>query len=336
MTKSVNPGAALAGIQVDRGSAPTAARQVRELSVEITCGDLEWGAFETKKGETHWPQVPYWEELSKDLGVLPVVNLLAFPIHMNERGPLPEDLKDTPLGSAEMIARWEAFVADAYSRLGRFFDAPIITIGNEVDIFVDSHPDERDGAIAFLDAAAQAVTRRWPGARPVNTCTYDVLAKPGGRELLEALNRHTALVSFTWYDLGPGIQVGTGSSLAEVVAEIGAAGGDKPLYLQEISLPTGAACGGSEERQAARVHELFDLLGETPRSQLEGAVWLTIDDWPRAAMEAYIGTQFSMLDGNAAFLDYLSTLGLRAEGGRPKPSYRAWVERAAALAAARG
>jgi hypothetical protein len=304
-------------------------RQIDELGIEITTVSTNWGDIEKDNGVWDWSRLEKWDEF-REQSPRPLVPLfLIFPVHMNERGALPADLKDEPFTSTKLLDRWDAFIAEAAKR-GEWDDArAIVTVGNEIDWFIGVHPEEAEGAIEFLDQAAQSVTRHAPNARPMNTLQYGVLNQPWGQDVIDALNRSTSLVSFTWYDINERIEVPDPPNPVDAaLSAMEQAAGGKPVLVQEFSMATGALNQGSEQRQAARVHEMFDALERRTRQQVEGLVWLTIEDWPRDEMRRYVDFQFDGAMANSdVFFEFLVTLGIAHDDGSPKPAYEAWMER---------
>ena len=300
-----------------------------DLRNEITFAPLNWGSVETSPGEYQWEAMDWWAEVARAIE-LPRRIWTLYPVHMNERGPLPPDLQDAPFDSQEMIDRFDAFVAEASRRGGWNEDQTMVMVGNEIDSWAKSYPDEVDAYVAFSNAAADSIRRHAPNARVVNSLTGDVLDDPNTRELVGRLNESTDLVALQWYDLREDFTVRQLSDLKEMVERMRSVSGDKPLLISEIGLPTGAGCVSSEEMQADRVRELFSVLDTYSRDEIEGAVWLGLDDWPVEPLRDWVAHQFPVLIGNEPFLSFLTSLGLRDVEQRPKAGYLAWTEEAAA------
>lgn len=333
-----SPSRPLVGVQLDSLAGLTEpktleqqARQVDELGIEITTFGTAWGSIEKDDGIWDWARLEPWLYLRDNTERAPVPVFLLFPIHMNERGDWPADLKGEPLDSPKLLDRWRAFIETFAERSGMDEANAIVTVGNEIDWFIGVHPEEAMAAIQFLDAAAQIVGEVAPNSRPINTLQYSVLDQPWAADVVGALNAHTALCSFTWYDLSPTI---TGmvppTPLQVALDKMVAAANGKPVFIQEISMPTKPLCGTTEADQVARVDELFEVLGGADPSVVAGAVWLTIEDWPVWAMQQYVSHQFKDMDGDDTFLQYLTSLGIKREDGSPKPAFDRWLAHAAA------
>jgi hypothetical protein len=301
-----------------------------DLNNQITFAPLAWGGVERTPGEYDWEPMEWWAKVAEVVPALPDRIWTIYPVHMNERGSLPPDLQDAAFDSREMIDRFDAFVKEAAPR-GQWNDGrTIVMVGNEIDSWAKTYPDEVDAYVTFSNEAAEAIRRHAPTARVVNSLTADVLDDPATRGLAERMNEATDLIALQWYDLRPDFCVRKLTDLAGLVEQMLAVAGDKPLLISEIGLPTGAGCESSDDLQAERVRELFDVLSRYDRSEIEGAVWLGLDDWPVQPLEEYVAQQFPMFVGNVPFLSFLTSLGLRDVDKRPKAAYEAWKEAAAA------
>lgn len=314
-------------------AAVTGAELLRELGAEVTNQELAWGKVEPTAGVRDWAQL---EEREAIAAVTPVPDgvYLLWLVHMNERGVLPADLQDVPFDSPEMRARFESFVADAAVRAGWADGEPVVLIGNEVDIWAGAHPDEVDAFCDLAAAGAEAIRRAAPRAKVVNSVTYETIQKPDGARLISRLNEATDLVAFTYYgDAGLGHSTTDGArpveTMADVVANMEAVAGGKPLLLLEVGAATRGPAG-TEETQAERVHQLFDVLEASDRDRIEAAMWLGPYDWPEDFMRGWLADQFPTMAEHEGFFLYLTSLGLCRSDGTPKPGLAAWRERAAA------
>jgi hypothetical protein len=324
----------LVGIQINNESAEQAADQVRTFGIEVTCLHLPWGSVETSPFTYDWSPLDHWKGIKAALHTPPTPVWFLFPLHMNERGHIPADLRDTPLDSTEMIERWDAWVAEAAIRCEWDETEAIVTVGNEVDLFVDAHPDQREAAVTFLNAANASVRRHAPRARTGNCVTWDSINRAGGADLYRAINVDSTLATFTWYDL-EGVRVRRPpTSIADTLRAMKDFAGDKPVFLQEIAMPTATACDGDEEVQAARIHELFDAATAFTQDEVLAVVWLCTNDWPRDVMADWVKNQFPGFDGDELFLGFLTSMGFVREDGTPKPAHQVWRERAAGYRAA--
>jgi hypothetical protein len=321
----------LTGVQIynfdvtDPFGAGRIASLIDELAIEMTVAPLWWGRTETAPRSYDWSALDWWRALSDVLPQMPRRIWCLFPVHMNERGPLPPDLQEMPFDSAEMLERFEAFVDAAASQGAWQAEGDIVVVGNEIDTWAQSYPAEVDAFLTFSDAAAAALRRGTPGVRVVNTCTADALNAPGGPDLVRELNRSMDLVAFQWYDNGPDGGVRGLTEMSSVMKQWLHAAAGKPVLLSEIGLPSSPDAGSSEEMQVQRVEEIFDVVQSLSREECEGVVWLAVNDWDRERMREWVAKQFPIFDGAQTFLGFLTSLGLRRADGTAKPAYDAWA-----------
>lgn len=323
----------LIGVQLYNFDAPVPLDALPEvvdtLRIELSFAPLHWGSVETEPGRFDWSALERWERAAEILGPrMPRLIWTIYPVHMNERGPLPPDLTGEPFDSPRMAERFDAFIAEAATRAG-WGDQSIVMVGNEIDMWYDGHKDELDAWLAFSESAASSIHRHAPGALVSNSLTHDALVWRGGPDLIRAVNQSSDIVAFQWYDLDRDLRVRELHSLEDVVQQWAAVADGKPLLLSEIGMATGAPMGSSDDFQVRRVEELFDVLARRTRSEMLGAVWLGLDDWDVEQLRQWIVGQFPSMAGDDSFLSYLTTLGLRTYDGTPKPGYHAWVGRAA-------
>lgn len=334
MTSRLRP---FAGVQVfdfDDFGTPFALDRVpaiiEELAVEMTMAPLWWGHTEKADGVYDWSHVECLEALAAKMGRLPALIWSLYPISMNKRGPLPEDVRDLPFDSLRMLDRFEGYVQAVARRAPWSTPDSVVLVGNEIDTWAHDHADEVDAFATFSDHAAEAIRTAAPGVRVVNTFTHRAIETAAGRDMVRALSRSMDLIGFQWYDNKPDGSVDGSRTLAEELERWEEVAGGKPLIIPEIGLATGAACASSEELQVEHIDQLFDVLASRDRDQLVGAVWLGLHDWDRALLTEWVAGQFPVLAGNDTFLSYLTTLGLRRQDDTPKLGYGAWAQRAQA------
>jgi len=108
--------------------------------------------------------------------------------------------------------------------------------------------------------------------------------------------------------------------------------GDTPVAFAEIGWNTAESLSGSEKDQERFVREAFRLLSLN-REQIEFLAWFNLHDSdPENSYQAAL----TFLPPNAPqiqdeafmndFVDFLTYLGLRENGGKPKPSWFAFQE----------
>ncbi|MDX2283161.1 MAG: hypothetical protein NW241_03330 [Bacteroidia bacterium] len=260
------------------------------------------------------------------------VSLFLMPITALDK-TVPADLMGLPFDHPEMIARFDSLLSFIRSQIQQA-ELNNLIIGNEVDLYLNAHPEEWAAYTAFFRQTRAHARNLWGPALPIGAeTTYSSLAGASAVQA-EALHADADMVVFSYYPLKPDFTMDRPAVIGEVVDDVAERYPGKRLFLEETGYASGKACGGSEQRQAEYVQETFRAWDRyADRLMFVGFLWM--HDLSDAETEGYV--QLYGMRGQpaeAAFAAYLQTLGLRTwpGSGRRKP---AW-DRLAAESAARG
>ncbi len=237
----------------------------------------------------------------------------------------PNDLMDLSFDDPVMIARFEAFL----DQLLPLFDERIryFSIGNEVDVYLQNHPDEWATFTTFYSATADYARERAPWLQIGVTVTYGgIQAFP---EEIAALNAASDVLIVTYYPLGEGFSA-ENSALPETDFPAMAAYSDEfvrgvPVVLQEVGYPSGEINESSESEQAEFVHHVFTAWAAN-QDRIPFLNYFMLHDFNEQmchAFEAYYGLT------HERFFSFLCTLGLLRADGTPKESLAVFAEQAA-------
>lgn len=233
----------------------------------------------------------------------------------------PADLLNVPFDSPQMSARFHALI-DA---LLPYFDQNVryMSIGNEVDVYLNDHPDEWASYTTFYEDAVDYLHRVAPGIRIGVTSTFSGAAG-GALENVTRLNRKSDVLILTYYPTGAFFDVNDPAvPLADFPTMLGWAG-TRPLILQEVGYPSASLLQSSEEKQAAFVTNVFRAWNKAGE-RIPFLSYFALHDFDEALcnkLEGYYGVK------DANFHAFLCTLGLRKADGTPKPGWQAFVEAA--------
>jgi hypothetical protein len=253
---------------------------------------------------------------------------------------LPGDLAGTPFDNATVITRFKKYVDWLATMLpGTTFTS--IQIGNEMDV-----PAAAGTAAywsqykTFLHDVVPYVKSKFPGVKVGFTVTaYGALGQGTNGATKQAgilsLLEETDLIGITYYPItlnpdatfshkNPSVVIG---EIDDLVAAIPT----KPIYIQEAGYSTSSACGGSEAAQADFVSSVFTAW-DAHASRIPFISFLRINDLSNA--DATSTAAAYGLPGNASFIAYLETLGLRSYAA--PSSYKDSWSRLTAETAARG
>lgn len=216
------------------------------------------------------------------------------------------------------------------SRFGELLDVIIpilvehggyyLSVGNEVDIWLNGHPDQIQAYTTFVDAARSRVHAIAPELAVGSTLTGEVLGHP---EISGPLIGVSDAVSYTYYHMVDG-QVLAPDLFPGVLDAMVELAGDKQIVFQEVGYPSGWAAdstiGSSTALQKEFVSVLFPAMAA--HEQIRFWSFFQIGDWGDdllAIFEEYYGIS------SPEFLEYLGTLGLIWNDGPPKPAYQEFL-----------
>lgn len=282
------------------------------------------------------------------LGLTPIVNIAV--IDTNNVG-VPADLADasdpTALApgltwtSPALVQRY-ALALQTLAPLAAYYGAPYIGIGNEVDVNLGAHPVTAYAFVELVDIMAVWVRNLTSPDMAVGaTLTVGGINAWAGQPpaWFGALTQVADVTPLTYYPLAGDFHV---LPPAVVAGALAAAVAVLPpawcVLLQEVGYPAGynnasSTDGSSYALQAGFVDAAFDafavLNGTAAGGRLRGASFCFFADVPPAECAA-LARYYNV--SAPAFVEYLCTLGLVADGGAPKPAFDTFLARLAQAA----
>jgi hypothetical protein len=300
---------------------------------------VSWSDLEPRPGEIDTSALEDGLTILQSLGLSPYLSITTIN---TVKLTLPADLM-TADGYALADGRRfdDPIVLDRFARLldavvpllaghGGFF----VSVGNEVEGWLEPRPDDVPGFVAFV-AAARAHTRALaPGLGVGATITHGGVVR--GVDFLDDLLAVSDAAAYTYYPLHDDFTVRDPAVATADLAQMVAAAGDLPVLFQEVGYPSGEAPvaqnGSSQEMQRAFITAFFAAMGEVP--QVRFASVLQLGDWSPAVCDAFV-QYYTGLDALPVLHEYLCSLGLRAYDGTPKPAYEAFLNAVQDIAAER-
>ena len=282
------------------------------------------------------------------LGLTPIVNIAA--IDTNNVG-VPADLASptdpTALApgltwASPVVVNRFALALQTLAPIAAYYGAPYLGLGNEVDVNLGAHPASAYAFVELVDVMAQWVRNVTSPDMAVGvTLTVGGVNAWGGSPpaWFGALAQVADTTPLTYYPLSGAFDVLPPSVVAgALAAAVAALPADWCVILQEYGYPAGynnasSTDGSSYALQAAFVDAAFDAFGALngTTGRLRGASFCFFADVPPAECAA-LARYYNV--SAPAFLEYLCTLGLVADGGAPKPAYGTFLQRLGQAAAA--
>src|SRR5215469_12171650 len=107
-----------------------------------------------------------------------------------------------------------------------------LLIGNEIDVYFGSHPNEVSDYATLFEAAKAHAQIRWGGTATSTTVTFGGLER-AVKELLP-ITRQSDYISLTYYPLNPNFSVRDPSQIPSDFAAIQRAAKGKRILFQEV------------------------------------------------------------------------------------------------------
>lgn len=304
--------------------------EARHAGVQATHVYLQWADVEKEPGIYDWAVADFLIDLPALAGLR--LSLVINFIHTSLPGPMPPDIVGRPFADAEYVARAAAFAAAVAERYATELD--YLALGNEVNIFFATHPDEQTPYLAAWRAMRAAVRAVRPELPTGIVFAFHEAMKEGTFAGIDSF-RETDFLAYTYYPHGDSFNYDIDSSqFATVLEQMITVSGDTPFIIVENGFATAPALGGDEARQAAYIQATFAALA-THREAFGRHIWYALHDGePTGCAEAarsFFPTDFDAATAVGAqnwqrFQDYLCTLGLKYHDGSAKPGWEAFAE----------
>ena len=299
--------------------AVTAAGTAGLESVDLS---FDWTSIETSPGvfETAFLDIANTYYPARGLRLL----LTLRPINTVAK-EVPADLAALAFDHATMIARFKALLDVVFDHIGAI-ELEALAIGNEIDSYLGASDSAWSAFSAFFAETADYARTLRPGLQVGTVGTLGgVVGAHAAR--FQALNAAADVVLVTHYPMDSGFQFRAPSAVETDLDALVALGYAQPLHVVELGYASGADCGSSEEKQRQFVAHVF-AAWDRHSTKIASVYfsWLTdLTADQASSTAAYYG-----LAGNAAFVEFLRTLGQRDENGQAKPAFSQTAYEAAA------
>jgi len=230
---------------------------------------------------------------------------------------MPADLINRELDDPDVINRFKVML-DFLLPLLNNVDLTGLIIGNEVDIYLKSHPGEINNFKNFFIAVKNHVKTINPDLLVSFTTTL-IGAAVNLKDDLLLLNQNSDFISLTYYPLNPDFTVQSPGVVKNDIKQICDIY-DKDIYFQECGYQTSEECLSSEKLQSDFIKEVF-LSWDTYKNKIKAISFYQLTDWKPEYITAYLNEQ--NLGNNTKLFEYIRTIGLRTypDTGTDKMGY---------------
>ena len=314
---SIGKNSRLLGIAINEGKNTdyiTAIEQAKELGVDFVPIALTWDMIEMSPNQYNdeFLDLINWMYSSQDIEIM--LQIAPIEHRVNRMAP---DLKEKPFDDPEVILRFNKMIDYFYEKTP---DIKIMSmaIGSEIDAHMDT-PERWNAYESFYKQVTEHIKNkeRWKDI-PIGVKTmFTGITEQHINEIM-SINKHSDVIMVTYYPLASDFTFRDPSDVdADMQLVIEKAGG-KPIYFLEVGYSSGNVVKSSPEKQKRFVIEVFkawDKHAEYIRAI--NFVWMhDVLDEDVLHYNEYYGTS------DPKFSNYLGTLGLKHNDGKPK---NAWI-----------
>ncbi len=265
--------------------------------------------------------------LKNDLDYMARVRGLAVEVNLQilntTEKETPADLVDTTFDAPEMLSRFRAL----FDEIRPLLDSHVryLAIGNEVDIYLEAHPDEWSPYREFYRGAAAYARQQAPWLQIGVTATFSGASGPAANHVAE-LNAVSDVWILTYYPLEGKFQAeNPNAPETDFPAMVDGADG-KQVVLQEVGYPSAERLGSSEAEQAEFVGSVFRAWEATGEA-IPFLNYFLLHDFTGSMCDEML-VYYGFADED--FKSYLCSIGLRQADGTAKAGWGAFREAARA------
>lgn len=294
---------------------PFSIERAMDLAYDNHCRVVQmgwtWSSLETAPGQFDLTDLSSALAAMSQRGFKVMLNIQVINTNVKET---PSDLKGLPFSAPAMITRFQTLL----NQLAPLLDERVVSlsVGNEVDVYLASHPEEWSTYRTFYESAVEHLHTLRPGLPVGVCCTYD--GTVANRQAVIALNSKSDIWITTYYPFSNGFTVRNPTAPLTDFPDMIAMASGRPVQLQEVGYPSSRANGSSPARQAEFVRYMFAAWNNAGDA-IPQLSYFGLHDFTARQVRGFLA-YYEL--SNRTFRTFLSTLGLREATGRAKPAWR--------------
>jgi len=245
------------------------------------------------------------------------LDLTIAVIHTNH-STVPEDIRNKPLNSPEVISRFKALLDFVFSQMPQTSFSSFV-ISSESDIYFGTDETKWEEFESFYKEIVSYIHSKKPSIPVTTEFTFNGLTGQM-KNKAQTINKLSDVIGVSYYPLTEdfSFNVKDPSSVRDDFHTIVAAYPDKPIIFYQLGYPSSGYIKSSEEKQAMFIAEVFRVWDKHSDSiKMIDFTWL--HDLSPATVDDMTGVYGISSRG---FKEFIGTLGLRSYDGRDKPAYR--------------
>ena len=288
----------------------------RQAGIQVTELSFPWDMIETAPGTYVDPSG--YLSATQFYGANNVQLILGIAVINTVKRTAPAYLATYDFDDPEFIAAFKSLMDWLMEHIPAGVTVPAISIGNEVDLYLDG--DEWDKYRTFYQEVVAYMKTAWPGHKYGVKTTVMSGVMGEERTRIQQLNQYSDVIMLNYYPQDDSFHVFEPEMVHQNFVELLSVFRGKQIWFTEVGYQSGYKyCRSSRTLQGHFYHELFKAW-DTFNANVRCINVNWLHDQPAEQVQEW--TQYYGLS-DPAFIEFLSTLGLRNYDNTDKP---AWLQ----------
>jgi len=296
----------------------TSVSEVKEIGIDFTQITLFWDEIEPIPNQYNDDilNLINWYYPSEKLSLVLVIN----PIDTGKTRVV-NDLLNKELDDPQTISRFNKMIDHVYDKIPDV-KLTALAIGNEIDGYLSYNKKWKEYENFYGEVTEHIKKKeRWKEV-PIGTkAMFQGVVEKYPKEI-GSVNKYSDVVMVTYYPLNSDFTFRDPRDVHTDMELVVKQANGKPIFFMEIGYSSGAIVNSSPDKQKEFVIEVFNAWDKNiEHVKAINFVWMyDISEADTLYYNEYYGIS------DSKFLDYLATLGLKHNDGKPKPAWIALQE----------